>query len=105
MLDDIRRAGCRRIVVIGDIINGVDPVGCVDLLAGHPAAVCLSGNAEWYLATPDLHAFPLEQFRWLDEVIALVEWWRARLDAAQRDWLAGLPHMLVEQDCCFVHDS
>ena len=49
----------RAVFVLGDIINGHDPAGCVDLLQSRPEYIqALKGNAENYLLTPDLETFP-----------------------------------------------
>ena len=59
VLEDVRREGCTEVFVLGDIVNGVDPGGCLDLLAGRGDITFVKGNAEFHLLTPDLNAFPL----------------------------------------------
>jgi predicted phosphodiesterase len=105
VLADIEASGCTRLVVIGDIVNGVDPVGSVALLMAHGQALCLSGNAEWYLLTPDLDAFPVQRFPYIAEVIALVRWWRSRLAPAQLRWLEQLPQLIRDHGSCYTHDT
>jgi predicted phosphodiesterase len=105
VLQDIDRAGCARVYVLGDVINGMDPGGCLDLLRARDDAVCLRGNAEHYLLTPDLEHFPQREEPLYRAVIALLAWWEARLSAADLAWLEGLPDLLFWDGACLVHDS
>lgn len=105
VLDDIRAQGCKRLFVLGDIINGMDPGGCVDLLLEWPGIAGIKGNAELYLLTPDLGEFPLRDQGFYVELIDLIEWWRSRLSAAQVAWLAELPEVIRWGASCLAHDS
>jgi predicted phosphodiesterase len=105
VLEEIRQVGCSRLFVLGDIINGLDPSGCIDLLQSWPGQVSLKGNAEFYLLTPALEEFPLRAEPVYEEVIRLVHWWRARLSADHWAWLESLPDLFVRNGACFVHDS
>ena len=58
VLNDIRSQGCTKVFMLGDIINGVDPHGCIQLLqewceTNAAELTCLKGNGEEYLLTPD----------------------------------------------------
>jgi hypothetical protein len=75
VLDDIHQCACQQIFVLGDIINGIDPSQCVDLLLAQPHLTGLKGNAEWYILTPDLAAFPLRHAPRYAEVFQLTQWW------------------------------
>ena len=61
VLADIQRAGCTRVFMLGDLINGIDPHGCVTALREWATTTgveleCLKGNGEEYLLTPDREA-------------------------------------------------
>jgi predicted phosphodiesterase len=106
VLDDVAHTGCDRLFMLGDIVNGLDPAGCIDLLRqAWPRARAIKGNAEHYLLTPDLDAFPLRTQPMYAEVIDLVHWWRARLSEDQLRWLRDLPDVIRWRSACLVHDS
>jgi predicted phosphodiesterase len=106
VLADVARHGCGRLLVLGDIVNGLDPAGCVDMLReAWPGLRGIRGNAEQYLLTPRLEAFPLRDDPRYAEVIRLAAWWRARLGPARMAWLAALPDVLIEEGMCLVHDT
>jgi hypothetical protein len=73
VLDNIEREGCERIVVVGDIINGIDPAGCLALLQSREDVTCLKGNAESYLVTPDLESFPERDDPGYSSLISLLQ--------------------------------
>ncbi len=58
VLEDVRTCGCRQLLFLGDVINGPDPRGSLELLLGWPEVQCIQGNAEWYLCTEGLEEFP-----------------------------------------------
>jgi predicted phosphodiesterase len=105
VLDDIHQCACQQIFVLGDIINGIDPSQCVDLLLAQPRLTALKGNAEWYILTPDLAAFPLRNVPRYAEVFLLTQWWSTQLSRQQLAWLQSLPDLLVERGMALVHDS
>ncbi len=114
VLADIEAAGCDQVFFLGDLINGVDPHGCVQLLRGWSAdrgipLTCLKGNAEAYLTTPDRASLPRQAETWNQEVLALVEWFEDHLTAEDLAWIDTLPAMLRwhenGQSACLVHDS
>jgi len=105
VLDHVRREGCERIIVLGDVVNGVDPGGCLDLLAGRGDIIFVKGNAEFHLLTPDLNAFPLREESLYTWYIPLVEWWRQRVPAAHLGMLRAMHERVVIDGTCFVHDD
>ena len=105
VLRDVDRAGCTPVYVLGDVINGMDPAGCLDLLRARDDVVCIKGNAEHYLLTPDLDCFPRREEPLYRAVIALLAWWKARLSTAHLAWVAPWPDLLFRDGACLVHDS
>ena len=110
-MGDISNKGCTQIFVLGDIINGVDPAGCIEILLERQAApgaalACIRGNAEAYLLTPDLEAIPTaDQPGWHQEVLELIEWFRAQLSETQLAWIRSFPDYILWKEACLVHDS
>src|SRR5258706_14685927 len=56
VLDDMQREECTGVFMLGDIINGIDPHGCVQLLRSwcdrnRVELASIKGNAEAYLVT------------------------------------------------------
>lgn len=105
VLQDIDRSGCEKIYVLGDIFNGIDPGGCVDILKNRPDCICLKGNAELYLQIPDLDSFPRREEPDYLGVIRILKWFRAHLTREQVEWLSCLPLTLDSQEWFMVHDS
>ena len=106
VLEDVKRTGCTRLFVLGDIINGHDPAGCIELL--HPNLEhleALRGNAENYLLTPDLEAFPKRHEPFYDNLIRLLYWYKNQLSPAQLSWLYSLPDVIRWNGACLAHDS
>lgn len=63
VLADMQNQGCTQVFMLGDIINGVDPHGCIQLLRewcakNNAELTCIKGNGEEYLLTPDQDAIP-----------------------------------------------
>jgi predicted phosphodiesterase len=106
VLKDIEQEGCTRWFVLGDIINGHDPAGCVDLLQSRPEYIqALKGNAENYLLTPELETFPKSHESFYPDLIRLLRWYEQRLSPAQLSWLSGLPDIIRWNGACLAHDS
>lgn len=110
VLADIRQHQVDQLFILGDIINGVDPHGCVALLSNwrsteNAPVSCIKGNAELYLLTPDLDVIPNRGEAWEKEILALIRWYYAKLTQADLDWIASLPDYLVLNGTCLVHDS
>jgi len=106
VLADVEQVGCTRLFVLGDIINGQDPAGCVNLLQSRSGAIqALRGNAENYLLTPGLEAFPKRNEPLYVDLIRLLRWYQERLSPAQLSWLRGLPDSMRWNGACLAHDS
>ena len=105
VLEDIRGAGCTRVFFLGDLVNGVDPGGCVELLRGWGDVTCLKGNAEHYTLTPDLDTLPHREEPAQAALVKLIQWFRSRLRATDITWLHSLPDLLLWSGSGFVHDS
>jgi predicted phosphodiesterase len=106
VLRDVEQAGCTRWFVLGDIINGHDPAGCVDLLQSGPGCIqALRGNAENYLLTPELEAFPHSCEPFYADLLHLLRWYEQRLSSAQLTWLSSLPDIIRWNGVCMAHDS
>ena len=106
VLEDVARQGCERLYVLGDIINGYDPARCIDMLRGWPGPLAaLHGNAEAYLLTPDLDAFPLRHETMYAALFRLLRWFEAHLTAEHMAWLTGLPDTIRWNGACLAHDS
>lgn len=93
-----RELGAERLVLLGDFVGyGADPEWTVDTamtLAGQ-GAVALQGNHDAAIANLREQMNPKAQI--------VIEWTRGRLDAAQRDFLTGLPLTVREDDRLYVH--
>jgi predicted phosphodiesterase len=105
VLEDISRHDCSLIYILGDIINGIDPKTCVYLIQEIKLSVCLKGNAEFYVLTPDLEEFPHQNDQLYCELIPLLKWFISNLSNEDMQWLRGLPVMIMQNGDCFVHDS
>ena len=106
VLKDVEQLGCERLFVLGDIINGHDPAGSVDLLQAWPGAMAaLKGNAEAYLLTPDLDDFPMSQDPYYVNLIRLLRWFGKSLSPAHLEWLKSLPDTIRWDGACLAHDS
>lgn len=105
VLAEIDSLGCEQIYVLGDIPNGPDPSGCVDLLRARPDMLAVKGNADHYILTPDLESFPLRHESFYPELLDFLFWIRAQLTPDQMAWLASLPDLLYDSGSCFCHDS
>ena len=105
VLEDISHKGCSRIFVLGDIINGIDPLTCINLIRNCKNSVCLKGNAEFYVLTPDLEDFPRKNEPMYLELIPLLQWFKSHLSEKDLEWLGGLSDLIVWNGTCFVHDS
>src|SRR5450759_2257298 len=110
VLVDVQAQGCERLFVLGDIINGVDPHGCLDLLYSWAARqevelLAIKGNGEEYTLTQDLDQFPFAKESFYPSLLLLLKWIQARLSPADLAWLHSLPEVVVRGDALMVHDS
>jgi diadenosine tetraphosphatase ApaH/serine/threonine PP2A family protein phosphatase len=97
-LDDAERAGADRYVFLGDLVGyGADPVWVIDRVAGmvEDGAVAVRGNHDAAVLDPSETMTAVAQ--------AAIKWTSARLDSAQRAFLARLPLTVEEADRLFVH--
>ena len=89
-----------RYVFLGDYVGyGADPEWAVDTIAAYVdrGAIALLGNHD--------EAISVDQVQMNDIALAAIEWTRTRLDAKQREFLAGLPLTINEADRLYVHAS
>jgi len=99
VLADMRALKIRHGVCLGDLVGyGADPLACVELvrsmgcpvlLGNHDAAAASDGN----LGEMNNSARTGVRFA------------RLHLSQEQRDWLGGLPLVIKEDDCEFVHGT
>ncbi|MGC1376628.1 MAG: metallophosphoesterase family protein [Anaerolineales bacterium] len=110
VLDDIQREKCAEVFMLGDIINGVDPHGCVEMLrtwsnANNVRLSCIRGNAEAYLTTPDLEALSNRKEDWNQDMIDLIRWFESHLSGPDLDWIRSFPDTIRWNNAYLVHDS
>jgi predicted phosphodiesterase len=105
VLDDIRREECQHLFMLGDIVNGLDPAGCIELVRAWPGVEGIRGNAEQYLLAPDIDQFPLRNQGFFADLMVLIGWWRSQLSPDQLAWLAGLGETIRWGTSCLAHDS
>src|SRR5881392_3965004 len=89
-----------RYVFLGDYVGyGADPGWAVDTVMDHAArgAIAILGNHDEAISAAEVQMNPVE--------LAAIEWTRTRLDARQREFLAGLPLTIEEADRLYVHAS
>jgi hypothetical protein len=96
--------------MLGDIINGVDPHGCTEMLhhwseTQQVKLVCLKGNAEFYLLTPDLAGLPGKDKPWNADLVRLISWYKAQLSEADLAWISTFADYYRWEQACLVHDS
>ncbi len=100
-LTHARREGAERFVFLGDLLGyGADPIACLDLIAefveqGAPAVI---GNHDAACLGGPLHEMSLA-------ARDAIYWTRKRLGQRERDFLAGLPLAVPEEDRLYVHAS
>ncbi len=105
VLQDVQKMGCERIFVLGDIINGMRPAECVDLLQAWGSVSCIQGNAEFYTFTPDLDDFPKRDEQFYADLISLVRWFAAQLSPSQLAWVQAAPAYQYLPQAILAHDS
>ncbi len=105
VLEDVHSQGCTRLLFLGDLINGLDPHGCLQTLLSWGPVECLQGNAEAYTFTPGLDQFPLRSEPFYQELLALLAWFRDRLTPAEQTLVSAWPEILWWERACLAHDS
>ena len=106
VLEDIRDQGCSQVFMLGDLINGVDPHGCVQILrewkeAGDIELTCLKGNGEAYLLTPDRDALPRQTESWNTDMIHLVDWWENHMTQEDIECVHTFQDFILWKDACW----
>jgi predicted phosphodiesterase len=109
VLEDIQDQRCTQLFMLGDIINGLDPHGCIRLLRdwserGNVPLSCLKGNGEAYLLTPDRNALASNAEEWNVDMLQLVQWWEDHLSADDMEWLGSFHDLIRWNNACLVHD-
>jgi predicted phosphodiesterase len=110
VLENIQRQQCKTVFMLGDLINGIDPHGCVQLLRmwaeeKRVDLACIKGNAEAYLTTPHRNLLPKQDEEWNVDMIQLTQGWEDHLSASDLEWVHSFPDTLHWQDAFLVHDS
>ena len=95
VLNDLDQNECTQVFMLGHIINGIDPHGCIQLLRNwcinHNAElICLKGNGEEYLLTPDRDTMPNYGKPWNIDMVNLVQWWQDHLTMEDVEWIKSL---------------
>ncbi len=99
-LEAARSRGAERLILLGDFVGyGGDPEWTVDIVMGlvEQGAIAVRGNHDNAIESPSESMNPVAQ--------AAIDWTRARLNATQRRFLAGLPLVHEEQDLLYVHSE
>jgi predicted phosphodiesterase len=105
VLEDVQSQGCQQVFVLGDIINGMDPSGCITILKELEDLQCIKGNAEQYVLTPDLDIFPHRDITLYPDLLELICWWQKHMSAADFEFIRPLPDILQVDSWYMVHDS
>ena len=110
VLEDIHHEHCTRVFMLGDLINGIDPHGCVHILRTWSEVkdvhlCCVKGNAEAYLTTPDRDALPRQNETRNKQLMRLIQWFHDHLEAGDVAWIQSFPDTMRWNDAYFVHDS
>jgi predicted phosphodiesterase len=110
VMEDIRHKECSQVFVLGDIINGVDPHGCIKILREwseeeNIQLTCIKGNAESYLLTPALDSLPRKEESLNVALIQLIQWYQAHLIQLDIEWIRSFPDFIYWNEACLVHDS
>jgi predicted phosphodiesterase len=112
VLGDIQHEQCTKVFVLGDFVNGIDPQGCVQMLHSWSDGngvdlVCIKGNAEAYLATPDRDSMIQQNNTTYADMGVLkgLQWYQSHLSGSDLDWIYSLPDTIRWNDAFLVHDS
>ncbi|MFN8412433.1 MAG: metallophosphoesterase family protein [Anaerolineales bacterium] len=110
VLADIQHEQCTKVFMLGDLINGVDLHGCVQILrtwsdTNKIELASIKGNAEAYLVTPDRNLLIQQSDVWDVDLLNLLTWWENHLSASDLEWIHSLPDTIRWNDSLLVHDS
>lgn len=104
-LKAVRKAGCDRIVLLGDIVGyGADPAWTVDMarsLVDEGALAVFGNHDQGALRAPREDAG--HRARRHSDAQTVIEWTRGQLDHAQRAFLGSLPAFIEDEDRLYVH--
>ena len=114
VLKDIERYHVDELVMLGDLIEGIDPHGCVELLRSWPEEhqvklTCVKGNVESYLLTKNMDQ--LSEYgtkygmHWHPVLVDRLQWHLKRLSNEELAWIDSWPKTLHWHDAFLVHDS
>lgn len=91
--------GAERLVFLGDFVGyGADPGWVVDLVRD-----CVEQGALAVMGNHDAAVAKGSQPEMIADARQVIDWTRARLDAAQIEFLGSLPMTATEGECLFVH--
>lgn len=105
VLADVLAIGVDETIVLGDMINGLDPAGTLKIAREFPEPSFIKGNAEHYLLTPYMPNPPADLFHVVRAVERLSEWGRTALGPDELAWIASWPEYIVRERTIFVHDT
>jgi diadenosine tetraphosphatase ApaH/serine/threonine PP2A family protein phosphatase len=83
----------------------MDPSGCIAILKKIEDLQCIKGNAEHYVLTPDLDAFPHSDEALYPDLLEMIRWWQKHMSQADVDFIRNLPDFLHLDNWYMVHDS
>lgn len=99
VIADMNALNIGRCICLGDVVGyGADPDACLERVRSLGCPVLL-GNHDAAAARED----ELETMN--TSAKAGIKFARRKLSQEQRDWLAGLPLVVTQDDCEFVHGS
>jgi diadenosine tetraphosphatase ApaH/serine/threonine PP2A family protein phosphatase len=99
-LEHARRHGAERYIFLGDLVGyNADPVAVVDRVhrCVEEGALAVMGNHDAAVGEHDLGMNGVAR--------VAIDWTRLQLRPDQAEFLRGLPLVLRQGDCCFVHAS
>jgi diadenosine tetraphosphatase ApaH/serine/threonine PP2A family protein phosphatase len=100
VLADAGQRDIDRIAILGDLVGyGPDPEWCVSRVRAlvEDGAICIQGNHDAAVADPSVSLNTAAR--------KALDWTRARLDATQKTFLAGLPLTATMGETLLVHAS
>ena len=99
VIADMKGLKLRRCICLGDVVGyGADPAACVDLIRAMGCPVLL-GNHDVAVASE------IELGEMNHSARTGIRFARLKLSQEQRDWLGGLPLVITDEDCEFVHGT
>lgn len=105
VLADIHREKCDNIIVLGDILEGFDPKGCIDILKQENNLIGIRGNTENYFFTRDLDKFPLQNLDLYQYQIKHINWTRNQLSPEDMMFISYFKIALQRKEQYYIHDT